>query len=258
MLRLRPRANALKAGRQHSPKPCLVAIIRHRMLDILDARIVPMTELIPPGFLFRLSLPVRKGSKLPRATGAPLQLGSEFSLPAQGELSQGKHFADLRLAWNERGLGFRVAVSGKKLGTRCDFAQPLNSDGLQVWIDTRSTQNIHRASRFCHHFCLLPAGAMRDRSLPVVKQVPIARAKEDAPQGEIKRINIHSEILDDGYILEAWFPAEVLNGYEPESNPRLGFYYLLRDHELGEQVLSVGPEFPFDHDPSLWWPLELI
>lgn len=217
-----------------------------------------MTELIPAAFLFRLSLPVRKGAKLPRSTGAPLQLGTEFSLPVQGELSQGKHFADLRLAWNENGLGFRVQVTGKKLGLRCDSTQPLNSDGLQVWIDTRSTQNIHRASRFCHHFCMLPSGAMRDRSQPVIKQLAIARAKDDAPTGDLKQAIVHCEMQEDGYVLEAWLPAKALHGFEPESYPRIGFCYLLKDHELGDQVLSVGPEFPFDHDPSLWWPLELV
>ena len=62
----------------------------------------------------------------------------------------------------------------------------------------------------------------------------------------------------DGYLLEAWIGAEALSGFEPESNPRLGFYYCLRDAELGEQFLAVGREFPFAHDPSLWATLELV
>lgn len=217
-----------------------------------------MNELIPPAFLFRLAIPVHKAPKVPRSGKVPLQLGADFALPALGELSQGNHFGDLRLAWNERGLGFRVEVTGKKLATRCDYAQLLNSDGLQLWIDTRSTQNIHRASRFCHHFCILPTGALRDRALPVARQLPIARAKEETPLADAKQILTYSELRDDGYVLEVWLPTEILHGYDPESNPRVGFYYQLRDHELGDQVLSVGPEFPFDHDPSLWWPLELI
>lgn len=217
-----------------------------------------MSELIPPAFLFRLSLPVRKESKLPRSGKSPLQLGADFALPIQDDFAQGSRFGEIRLAWNERGFGCRVIVAGKKSATRCDYAQLLNSDGLQLWIDTRSTQNIHRASRFCHHFCILPTGAMRDRSLPVVRQLPIARAKEEAPQCDPKQIVVQSEIRDDGYTLDVWLPAEVLQGYEPESNPRIGFYYLIRDHELGDQVLSVGAEFPYDHDPSLWWPLELV
>lgn len=217
-----------------------------------------MNELIPPVFLFRLSLPVRKDAKLPRTGKSPVAIGPDFALPIDGELSQGNHFGDVRLAWNERGLGCRIAVSGKQSALRCDSGELLSSDGLQLWIDTRSTQNIHRASRFCHHFVILPAGSLRDRSLPVVRQLPIARAKEEAPVCDPQEITVQAEVTSSGYTLEVWFPAEVLHGYEPESNPRIGFYYLLRDRELGDQFLSVGPEFPFDHDPSLWWPLELV
>ena len=50
----------------------------------------------------------------------------------------------------------------------------------------------------------------------------------------------------------------MLNGYDPEQNPRLGVYYAVRDAELGEQVLSVGADFPFSEDPSLWGVLELV
>ncbi len=53
-------------------------------------------------------------------------------------------------------------------------------------------------------------------------------------------------------------PGSVLNGFDPEQNPRLGFYYAVRDAELGEQVLSVGSEFPYWEDPSLWSVLELV
>ena len=217
-----------------------------------------MSELIPPAFLFRMSLPVRKAAKLPRNGTSPVQLGNEYALPEVGELAQGQRFGELRLGWNEKGLGVRVEVTGKKSPPRCDYAQLLNSDGVRLWVDTRSTQNIHRASRFCHNFCVLPTGGLKDRARPVARQLPIARAKEEAPQCEPQQILTHSTVTATGYVLEIWLPAEILNGYEPDSNPRLGFYYHLRDHELGDQYLSVGAEFPFDHDPSLWWPLELV
>ncbi len=61
-----------------------------------------------------------------------------------------------------------------------------------------------------------------------------------------------------GYIVEAFLPATVLNGFDPEQNPRLGFYYVVKDTELGEQVLSVGADFPYWEDPSLWSVLELV
>ena len=39
-----------------------------------------------------------------------------------------------------------------------------------------------------------------------------------------------------GWRLEAFLPAAVLHGFDPEQNPRLGFCYAVRDAELGEQV----------------------
>jgi hypothetical protein len=32
----------------------------------------------------------------------------------------------------------------------------------------------------------------------------------------------------------------------------------VRDAELGDASLTVGPEFPYAHDPSLWSTLELV
>jgi hypothetical protein len=66
-----------------------------------------------------------------------------------------------------------------------------------------------------------------------------------------------SRATRSGYELEIWIPAECLQGYDRDSNPMLGFYYAVKDAELGEQFLTVGREFPFDHDPSLWSTLEL-
>ena len=60
-----------------------------------------------------------------------------------------------------------------------------------------------------------------------------------------------------GYLLEAFIPARVLTGFDPQENPRLGFYYHVHDAELGDQFLTVGREFPFAEDPSLWSTLEL-
>jgi len=60
------------------------------------------------------------------------------------------------------------------------------------------------------------------------------------------------------YRLEAFFPVTALNGYDPAEHSRLGVYYYVRDSELGDQFLSVGWDFPFGEDPSLWAVLELV
>ncbi len=217
-----------------------------------------MSSVVPHRFLFRYTFPVRHLQPLPKKGKQILELPEECALPDLSELDRAKPFGELRLAWNESGLGISVIVAGKKHPFVCDVAFPEEADGLQVWLDTRNTQSIHRASRFCHHFCLLPQGVGSKHAQPVAIQLPIARAREDAPVADSNEIPLSVKITKAGYKLEAWFPAEILNGFDPESNQLIGFYYYLRDAELGEQFLTVGKEFPFASDPSLWSTLELV
>lgn len=217
-----------------------------------------MASVVPGSFLFRYAFPVPRVDEMPRSGKRLLDLPAECVLPAVAGLEGAEGFGEVRVGWNGRGLGVSVLVRGKSRPVRGNAQLPTESDGLQVWIDTRNTQSIHRASRFCHQFCLLPTGGGSGGREPLAVQVPVARAREEAPLAEAGLLAMAYETLSDGYRLEAWLPAEALHGYDPEANPRLGFYYHLRDAERGDQFLSVGPEFPFAHDPSLWATLELL
>ena len=90
-----------------------------------------------------------------------------------------------------------------------------------------------------------------------LQQLAIALAKEDAPMTRASLLKAASRPSRNGYELDIWIPTECLQGYDRDSNPLMGFYYSVRDAELGEQFLTVGREYPFDHDPSLWSTLEL-
>jgi hypothetical protein len=216
-----------------------------------------MSSLLPHRFLFRYALPVRYAGKLPGSGKKLLGLGPEFALADFSELDKVAPFGELRLAWNEKGLGIGFEVRGKKRPPECPQQTPEAGDGLLVFVDTRNTQNIHRASRYCQQFYLFPAGAGPRGNDPWAVQVPILRAREEAPRADLAKISLAARVSKTGYALEAWLPGSVLHGYDPEAQPRLGFYYALHDAELGEQYLSVGPEFPFAVDPSLWSTLEL-
>ena len=50
----------------------------------------------------------------------------------------------------------------------------------------------------------------------------------------------------------------MLVGYDPATTSQMGFYYILRDLQLGVQTLAMSTEFPIDVDPSLWQTLELV
>ncbi len=217
-----------------------------------------MNAVLPHRFLFRYSFAVPRIAKLPSRGRRLLNLADDCIIPDFGELDGEQQFGEIRLAWNPRGLGISVQVSGKHRDPVCNLKDPTEGDGLQIWIDTRNTQSIHRASRFCHRFCLLPTGGEPDASQPTAVQVPIARAREESPMTDAAKIAVRTQTLKDGYRLEAWLPGDQLTGFEPEANPMLGIYYHLLDSELGDQFLSVGREFPFAHDPSMWASVELV
>lgn len=215
--------------------------------------------LLPPQFLFRLTYPCRYVKRMPGdQEGRLLDLPQACRIDNFAEMSGGKKFADLRLAWNELGLGLHVEVKGKEQLAQGDADRPRSSDGAMLWIDTRDARNIHRASRYCHHFFFLPTGGGPNRDEPACGQVKINRALQDAPLSSPDQLAFQAMRTKTGYQIEAFLPAAVLNGFDPETNPRLGFFYWVRDSELGEQTLSVGPEFPFWEDPSLWSTLELV
>ena len=216
-----------------------------------------MTALVPPEFLFRYTLSVRRVDRLPRRGKRLLNLPASCDLPSLRDLSDTREFGRLRLAWNDAGLAVSVTVSGKSEPPACDPDRLGQTDGLRIWIDTRNTQSVHRATRYCHQFELLASGGGADGSAPIATAHPIARANDDAPIVDSDLLPIQADGTKEGYRIEAWIPAAALNGYDPSSQSELGFFYALNDQQLGLQTLSVGPEFPFATDPSLWSTLDL-
>ncbi len=130
--------------------------------------------LLPTRFLFRFAADLAYREKLGEA--APTELPAEHRLPNLAELDGERMFADMRAAWSETGLAFSVRVEGKRHPSWCRESKLEDSDGLQLWIDTRATHNIHRAMRFCHRFIFLPAGGGRSFNDPVADQLLVDRA----------------------------------------------------------------------------------
>ena len=152
---------------------------------------------------------MRQGSRR-TAGGASLllDLANSAPLPDFGDLDGVTPFAAVRAGWNDAGIGFRVEVARKKMPIAESSEEPVESDGLQVWIDTRNTQSIHRASRFCHRFVFLPGTGGKSGSPPSAVQLPIALAKEDAPLNRAGLLRVASQERPGGYVLDAWIPAD--------------------------------------------------
>jgi hypothetical protein len=212
--------------------------------------------LLPKRFLFRFSTPCLYREKLWTAKGAGMD--ATCRLLSLAELENLRPWANVRAAWNETGLAFAVRIQGKEQPPWCRTTRPEDSDGLQVWIDTRDVHNIHRAGRFCHRFLFMPVGGGQRLDQPVAQWLPINRAREHPQAIPPDALKVHSRKQTGGYRLGAFIPAEALTGFDPEEHPRLGFTYAVLDRELGEQTFGVGSPMPYQDDPSLWATLELV
>ncbi len=214
--------------------------------------------LIPPSFLFRVAYSCAYVKAIPRKKGESLlDLPESCRIDNFASMDGKRNFADVRLAWNEHGIGVHVHVRGKDQPLQCDAGRLRGSDGVTVWVDTRDARSGHRATRYCHQFHLLPSGGGPEAEDPVFAQSKINRALQDAPSVSTGSVPFRTSTVKNGYFIEAFFPAGVLNGFDLEQSSRIGFFYAIRDAELGEQTLSVGSEFPYWEDPSLWSVLDL-
>jgi len=212
--------------------------------------------LVAPSFQFRYAVPCQYRKPLWTSDGAILD--EPYRLLDLGVLDRRHSFAEVSVAWSEEGVAFGVRLQGKRQLPWCRESRLADSDGLRVWLDTRDTHDIHRATRFCHQFIFLPAGGGRRLDDPVADQMLVARARENPHPVRPGVLKVRREKRVDGYLLEALVPAEALTGFDPDQTPRLGFQYALVDRELGVQTFSCPPEFPYHEDPSLWATLELV
>jgi hypothetical protein len=216
-------------------------------------------SLVPYRFLFRIAYPCPYVADIPREDGEGLlDLADDCRLDNFEDMDGRRRFADVRLVWNEGGLGLQVEVHGKQEPAAGDASRLRQSDGVTLWIDTRDSRTSHRASRYCHQFHFLAAGGGPDRDEALFAQSRIHRALQDAPPAPADALAVYCRLIKGGYRLEAFLSAPALHGFDPEQNPRLGVFWAVHDRELGEQTLGAGSDFPFAEDPSLWSVLELV
>ncbi len=214
--------------------------------------------LIPNAFWFRVSLACPRLDTLPlnARRGRLLDLPESCRLPDLPQLVGVQPWADIRTAWNPRGLAVQTIVSGKTGPVVRDADLADASEGLHLWIDTRDTRDVHRATRFCHRYSILLATSGRALGVDVeLRRINRAAAHPNDVKDEA--VQSRAERTTDGWLLELFFPAAALHGFEPETNRRLGFFYHIASPERGDQYLGVGRDFPIAEDPSLWATLEL-
>lgn len=205
---------------------------------------------IDPALLFRIEVPLHRWDGQWSQKG--VDLPEQFKVPCFSEFSDRELFADIRIGWNPDGIAVQTWVKGKKQLPWCRETRLDESDGFHLWLDTRCSPGIHRATQYCHRFLWMPAGGGSRREEAVAAMVPINRARSHPRPVDPKVLPIKTVIRHDGYQISGWIPKKALTGYTPEEQPRLAIYYAVIDRELGWQGLTLGPEYPVTDDPSLW------
>jgi hypothetical protein len=215
--------------------------------------------LLPQSFWFRIAAPCPRVEDMPLEDRRKrlLELPDASVLPEGARLEGRSPWAEVRVAWNPRGLG--VVVKAEGLGDlKLAADRPEGFAEVQLWVDTRDTRDVSRATRFCHRFAASLRLRNPGRSLVAeVAQKPIARAIADPPMARSSQIESRADLTRTGWTLEVFLPAPVLNGFDPETNRRLGFAYQVSDHVREAQFLGVGRDFPIGENPSLWSTIEL-
>ena len=210
---------------------------------------------VPKNLSFRYRIPCRKISG---KISAKSNLDDTYKLPNFSELDGMEPYGDIRMGWSNTGIVVAVDVKGKSKSLWCRESAILESDGLQVWIDTRDTHNVHRATKFCHWFIAMPNGGGAKKDKPIGSMLKINRSREDSPTLNRQKVSVESKITKSGYQMTLFIPSKSLNGWNEEEQRFLGFNFAIIDSEKGWQTLAIGPELPISEDPSLWQTIQLV
>ncbi|MEP3482426.1 MAG: hypothetical protein ABJZ55_24505 [Fuerstiella sp.] len=186
-----------------------------------------------------------------------MKLANQHRLFVPSELNETPAFADIFAGWNAEGFGLKVCVHGKPEAASGDSKDLSISDAVLVWLDTRPTGDVHRATEYCHHFAVLPADRQA-KGKPSISQQPIAQQRSTRIEFSAKQMSLQSKTTKTGYELEVWIPTTQLHGFREVSDiGRLGFHCVVKDGHLGDQAFHLSGDFPTGYDPSTWITLEL-
>ncbi len=179
-------------------------------------------------------------------------------LPDLSAIDGAREFAEVYGGWADDGLAFGVRV-GNKTSFHHDPKDPLRSEALLLWIDTRDARDIHRATRYCHSLQVFPTGAGPAGRRPLVRKQRAAWQPENQPPNfDVRKVRAASRVARDHYTLEIHIPARILHGFDPAECATLGLFVQVLDSEHGEQFWPYPAPLPFWQDPSLWAAVELI
>lgn len=176
----------------------------------------------------------------------------EFRLLNTSELLGEEHFADVSISWNEEGVSIEAKVDKPfEESVYPDFRE---GDSFEIFLDTRDLKSAGFATRFCHHFLILPQETQGIRAQEITR----FRTEDTHPLADPEEIFCETKFSSRDFSLRITLPAHILHGYAPSSFDRLGFTYRINRPSGAPQHFSVSSKFySIEQHPSLWASLKL-
>ena len=207
--------------------------------------------LLPCEF-FSLSCAVKYAPISPAAPSSR-SMRSSFILPDTSELLGEEKFSEMALCWSPEGLFLEVFVD--KPFEEVYFPIFSKADALELFFDTRDLKTAGFATRFCHHFVILPQAVQEIHALEMTH----FRTEDTHPLCDPNELAVHTEFHKNSYSIRILIPGHCLHGFDPKVCDRIGFTY--RIHRFGGQPqhFAVSSEhFAIEQSPRLWASLTMI
>lgn len=170
----------------------------------------------------------------------------DFLLPSNAELLGEDSFADVYAGWTPSKLVFYFDVD-------VPF-QAIESDSIEIFLDTRDMKTKSTVSKFCHHFIFYPALNQNFYG----KEVTRFRSDDMHNLCHPEDLNVDPKIGKSAYTLLIEIPKDCLHGYDPLNFPRIGFTYQINRTGGSPQHFAVSSEeYAVGQSPSTWGTLNL-
>ncbi|MFA5250237.1 MAG: hypothetical protein WC371_02365 [Parachlamydiales bacterium] len=121
-------------------------------------------------------------------------------------------------------------------------------DSLEFFFSSRSEKSPY-LTKYHHHFVFFPEKVEG----VLAKEVTRFHFNDLHELADPKELFVTVENRPQGYILEAFLPAKVLFGYNPEHFSKVGFSYQINRFRSASTAFSVrAGEYALEKHPALW------
>ncbi len=172
--------------------------------------------------------------------------------PSLCELHGEEPFATVSMGWTEEGIDLLLDVHVPF--EECFYPKYAQGDSVELFFDTRDVKTAGYATKFCHHFLLLPQQVQGIQKLELTH----FRSEDAHLLADPDAIELEVEFSSKGYRMRAHFSKDALCGFDPNVCDRLGFTYKVNRAQGGMQHFSVSSHtYTIAQQPSLWASLRL-